>query len=88
MSEQRDIEERLRTFAAQGAGVAVLIDAATEIASLRAKLESARKALEMIERTTFSGSEMSDAYLRGNREAHEVCAGMARAALTDETGKS
>lgn len=41
-----DIVEKLRGFAAKGAGVAVLIDAATEIESLRAKLREADAQVE------------------------------------------
>lgn len=41
-----------------------------------------REALEVIERTAFSGSEMSDEYMRGNRDAHAVCADIARRALS------
>jgi len=39
------------------------------------------KALEMIARTTFSGKENDDSYIRGNSDAHEFCALVARAAL-------
>jgi hypothetical protein len=46
-----------------------------------AAVEPARQALEAIARTTFSGSEQSDDYMRGNRDAHATCASMARAAL-------
>jgi hypothetical protein len=39
------------------------------------------EALEVIARTTFSGSDSTDDYMRGNRDAHETCAKIARAAL-------
>lgn len=41
----------------------------------------ARKALETIARTTFSGHEMSAEYARGNMDAHATCAEMAKTAL-------
>jgi len=40
-----------------------------------------RADLETIARTTFSGSEMGDEYMRGNRDAHATCANIARRAL-------
>jgi hypothetical protein len=40
-----DIVERLRTFAAKGAGVAVLIDAAAEIETLRFNVEQYEQAI-------------------------------------------
>jgi hypothetical protein len=40
------------------------------------------RCLQEIARTTFSGSEMGDEYIRGNQDAHATCARMARAALS------
>ncbi|MET4341914.1 hypothetical protein [Bradyrhizobium sp. RT9a] len=49
--------------------------------STLAQPEPMRTALEAIARTTFSGSEMDEAYMRGNHDAHATCARMANAAL-------
>ena len=57
------------------------IVASSAIRDLRSRVAELEKALETISRTTFSGSEMGDEYLRGNRDAHEKCAGLARSAL-------
>jgi hypothetical protein len=51
-------------------------------APAQAAPQSYREALETIARTTFSGSEMNEAYMRGNRDAHATCAAMAKAALS------
>lgn len=42
-----------------------------------------REALRTIERTIFSGSEISEEYQRGNRDAHEVCRRIATSALRE-----
>ncbi len=44
-------------------------------------MEPVRQALEAIARTTFSGSEMDESYMRGNRDAHATCAAMARSVI-------
>ena len=46
-----------------------------------AQIEPLTVALETISRTTFSGSDMDEDYMRGNRDAHETCRGLADAAL-------
>lgn len=43
-----------------------------------------RQALEAIARTTFSGSDMDNDYMRGNRDAHATCSRMAKAALASQ----
>lgn len=44
-------------------------------------MKNVRQALEAIARTTFSGSEMDEAYMRGNRDAHATCASMVRGVI-------
>lgn len=46
-----------------------------------AQIEPLTAALETISRTTFSGSDMNEDYMRGNRDAHETCRRFADAAL-------
>ncbi len=59
-----------------------------ELAEARARLttvenqnERLKECLGTISRTKFSGSEMGADYMRGNNDAHETCARMARAGL-------
>lgn len=51
------------------------------VISLKAELEQARAALGTISRTIFSGDEMNEDYMRGNRAAHVECARWARIGL-------
>lgn len=57
------------------------------ISELRAEIERLTAALGVIARTTFSGSDSSDDYMRGNQDAHETCARLAQVALRDEQAR-
>lgn len=60
------------------------VKAQDERDAARAHVERLTAALQTINRTTFSGSEQSEDYMRGNLDAHKTCASLARAALAPQ----